>query len=80
MRILLLIVLICNVSALILALISMYITNRAFKEYERRMKLARIVCDSTLYLLYSYSDDKFSKEEIKDTLLDIINIIERGYR
>ena len=79
MKILTLLILLCNVITLILVIVYHIVNNKLVKEYERRMKLVRIVCDSTLYLLYSYSDNKFSKEEIKDTLCDVIDIIDRGY-
>ena len=79
MRILMLLILISNTIAFIFALVYYHLNNKVIKEYERRMKLIRTVSDSTLYLLDSYYDFKFSKEEIKDILYDIIDIIDRGY-
>ena len=79
MRILTLLIVLCNAIAVILALVYYHLNNKVIKEYERRMKLIRTVSDSTLYLLDSYYDFKFSKEEIKDILYDIIDIIDRGY-
>ena len=79
MRILLLIILICNISSLILVLVYYHLNNKLVKEYERRIKLLRTVCDSALHILYSCSDYKFSKEELIETLRDIIDIIDRGY-
>lgn len=71
MRILLLVILICNVSALILALISMYITNRAFKEYERKIKLIYQICEDNIY-------EDIDELQMMYILADISSICYRG--
>ena len=73
MRILLLIILICNVSALILALISMYISNRAFKEYERKLKLIYQICEENIY-------EDIDDLQMMYILADISSICYRGVR
>ena len=73
MRILLLIVLICNVSALILALISMYISNRAFKEYERKLKLIYQICEENIY-------EDLDELQMMYILADISSICTKGVR
>ena len=73
MRILLLIVLICNVSALILALISMYISNRAFKEYERKLKLIYQICEENIY-------EDIDELQMMNILADISSICTKGVR
>ena len=73
MRILLLIVLICNISALILALISMYITNRAFKEYERKLDYINQICESNIY-------EDIDELQMMYILADISSICYRGVR
>ena len=73
MRILLLIVLICNVSALILALISMYISNRAFKEYERKLKLIYQICEENIY-------EDIDDLQMMYILADISSICTKGVR
>lgn len=73
MRILLLIILICNVSALILALISMYITNRAFKEYERKLKLIYQICEDNIY-------EDIDELQMMYILADISSICTKGVR
>lgn len=73
MRILLLIVLICNVSALILALISMYISNRIFKEYELRLKLIYQICEDNIY-------EDIDELQMMYILAEISSICYRGVR
>ena len=73
MKLLLLIILICNVSALILALISMYITNRAFKEYERKIKLIYQICEDNIY-------EDIDELQMMYILADISSICYRGVR
>ena len=73
MRILLLIVLICNVSALILALISMYISNRVFKEYERKIKLIYQICEENIY-------EDIDELQMMYILADISSICNKGVR
>ena len=73
MRILMLLILICNVSALILALISMYISNRAFKEYERKLKLIYQICEDNIY-------EDIDELQMMYILADISSICNRGVR
>ena len=73
MKLLLLIILICNVSALILALISMYITNRAFKEYERKLKLIYQICEDNIY-------EDIDDLQMMYILADISSICTKGVR
>ena len=73
MRILLLIVLICNVSALILTLISIYLSNRAFKEYERKLKLIYQICEDNIY-------EDIDELQMMYILADISSICTKGVR
>ena len=72
-RMLMLFILISNVSALILALISMYISNRAFKEYERKLKLIYQICEDNIY-------EDIDDLQIMYILADISSICSRGER
>lgn len=73
MRILLLIVLICNVSALILTLISIYLSNRTFREYERKLKLIYEICEENIY-------EDIDELQMMYILADISSICTKGVR
>ena len=73
MRILLLIVLICNVLALILTLISIYLSNRTFKEYERKLKLIYQICEENIY-------EDIDELQMMYILADISSICTKGVR
>lgn len=73
MRILLLIILICNVSALILTLISIYLSNRTFKEYERKLKLIYQICEENIY-------EDIDELQMMYILADISSICTKGVR
>ena len=73
MRILLLIVLICNVSALILTLISIYLSNRTFKKYERKLKLIYQICEDNIY-------EDIDELQMMYILADISSICTKGVR
>lgn len=70
---LMLIILISNVIALILALISMYLTNRTFKEYERRLRKIYQICEENIY-------EDIDELQMMYILADISSICYRGER
>lgn len=72
-RMLMLIILISNVIALILALISMYLTNRTFKEYERRLRKIYKICEDNIY-------EDIDDLQMMYILADISSICSRGVR
>lgn len=79
MKILALLILLCNVIALILVIVYHIVNNKLVKEYERRMKSIYKLCDDTLYqMLDTYYDYKMDEDKMIYILSDIVNIIERG--
>ena len=79
MKILPLLILLCNVIALILVIVYHIVNNKLVKEYERRMKLIYKLCDDTLYqMLDTYYGNGIDEEKMIYILSDIVNIIERG--
>lgn len=80
MKILALLILLCNVIALILVIVYYIVNNKLVKEYERRMKSIYKLCDDTLYQLLDtcYDYNKMDEDKMIYILSDIVNIIERG--
>jgi Na+-transporting NADH:ubiquinone oxidoreductase subunit NqrC len=71
MRILLLIVLICNVSSLILSLIILYLYDKQTKEHERKINKIRKVCEDNIY-------EDLDDMKMMCILADIVSICNRG--
>ena len=80
MKILALLILLCNVIALILVIVYHIVNNKLVKEQERRLKSIYKLCDDTLYQLLDtcYDYNKMDEEKMIYILSDIVNIIERG--
>lgn len=80
MKILALLILLCNTIAFILALVYHQINNKLVKEQDRRLKSIYKLCDDTLYQLLDtcYDYNKMDEEKMIYILSDIVNIIERG--
>lgn len=80
MKILALLILLCNAIALILVIVYHIVNNKLVKEQERRLKSIYKLCDDTLYQLLDtcYDYNKMDEEKMIYILSDIVNIIERG--
>lgn len=73
MRILLLIVLICNILSLILALVYYHLNNKIIKEDKRRLKLIYQICEDNIY-------EDIDELQMMYILADISSICNKGVR